>query len=210
MLAPLSYELENCSKGRWEVVRPIHAVCWNARFSVEYGVTLLSLLVPMEISLFPSFPPPVSPWRDCSLSCNESSNSSLPKVRPWGPETPWRKSIRGFMSCVIPWNCRQAISLTFQRELIRFSKASVTPSTPPLIPHPYHRCFTMAFQEAGSRWKKLCVVSGVFLVYRSHGSMVRSCEYLPTRSHPLMSSHSCSLSRGHPALTCVPLNWASQ
>lgn len=205
MLAPHSYELENCSKGRWEVVRPIHAVCWNARFSVDYGVTLLSLRVPREISLFPSFPPPGSPLRDFSLSCKESS-----KVRPWSPETPWRKFIRGFTLCVIPWNCRQAISLTSQRELIRVSKASATPLTPPLIPHQPHRCSTMALQEAGSRWKKLCVVSGVFLVYRPHGSTVRSWASPPTRGHPLRSSHSCSLSRVPAALTCVPLNWASQ
>lgn len=56
---------------------------------------------------------------------------------------------------------------------------------------------------SGSRWQveEITEISGVFLVHRSHGSVVKSHQNQLTPSHPLLSFHSCSLSSVDSAFT---------
>lgn len=56
---------------------------------------------------------------------------------------------------------------------------------------------------AGSRWQvgEIIEVSEVFLVHRSHESVVRAHRDLLTPSYPLVSFHSSSLSSGDSAFT---------
>lgn len=149
--------------------------------------------------------------------------SSWRLLRPLGKTNPaihlypkWGRNLFGFSGSVqtpgIVWT---SFCLLFQRgrliAFIRFSKGSATASrSTPLPPHQDHRCSLMAFQAAGSRWKKLSEVSGAFMVHSSHGSTVRSWQSFPLHTHLLMSSHSCFLLTVDSALTRRASNWGSR
>lgn len=171
---------------------------------VDYGTMLLSLPVPMETSFSPSFLHPVL-WDTWIFPKTSPAN---PIYLKWGHGV--LRSLKEIIHLGLQGLCK---SLRLQVNVFffpqkRFSKASVTPPTPPLTPHHQLRCSMVALQEAGSGWKNLFEVFGVFSVHRSQGSgsVSRSCWYLLIHSHPLVSFHSGSLSSVGSALTL----WASQ